>query len=129
MGKLAALISIVYHRRPELPDTRQPESPTSANPRYGIPVVRLLPGHQPRGEVERHLCAVLAKGPLPLDAVLDEVADRLLHVEVSRGGWAVDIGVLGSDMYRPRAARKVRALDGLMLRIELPASDTSSGCS
>ncbi len=124
MDRLGALISGIYHRRPERPDAPPPEPPSTPNPRRGVPVVRLLPGHQPSGEVEHHLCAVLARGPLPLDALVDEVADRLLRAEVNWGGWAADIGVLGPDAYRTQAASVVRALNGLMLCIDPPSAYT-----
>lgn len=125
MSRLDGLLSSVCGRWPKRPKTMQPASRASADPRYGIPVVSLLPGYQPHGQIQRHLYAALANGPLPLDILVDQVAERLLHRELRRGGWAVDIGVLGSDAYKPEIVNMVRALNGLTLRIE-PSVDEIS---
>jgi hypothetical protein len=80
--------------------------------------VRLLPGHSPHDEIEQQLYEVLSGGPLPLDVLVEEVAGRLLQVEVSCGGWAADLGVLGPNIYKPEVAAMVRSLNGLSLCIE-----------
>lgn len=89
--------------------------------RRGV-VVRLLPGHQPRSKIERHLRAVLANGPMPLDTLIDEVAEWLLLLDLRGGGWAADIGMLGPTMYRSEASATISSLNGLMVEIETPHS-------
>ncbi len=118
VSRLGALISTVCGRRPKRPNTPQPASPTAADPSCRMPAVSLLPGYQPHGEIQHHLYAALGNGPVPLDLLVERVSERLFHEELRRGGWAADIGVLGSGMYKSEIVDMVRALNGLTLRIE-----------
>lgn len=129
MSRLSALISGIYSHRTGSRAATQSIHPVSTGSELKPPVVWLVPGYQPLGEVERHIYAILSNGPMPLDTLVDEVAERLLHTEVERGGWAADIGIVGSCVYRPQVTDMVTALNGLMLRIEPLWAETSGHSS
>lgn len=80
--------------------------------------VRLLPEGRPESEDESLVHAALATGPLPLDVLIDRIAEQLVQVEIARGGWLTDVGVWGPATFRRDVTRLVGRLDGRMVHIE-----------
>jgi hypothetical protein len=85
------------------------------HPDNGWPLVRALPGAAPDDAVEAHVAAALARGPLPLGELVDQVVERLVRDESGRGVW-------GPSVYRTTVGDLVERLDGRLLRIERPAA-------
>jgi hypothetical protein len=87
----------------------------------GEPWVRLLdaPRRSPSHLAERRAVALLRRtGPLPLRILLDRVAHDLYCDELGRGGWAADIGCIGTSVFRVDAARVVEAAAELLWTID-----------
>lgn len=87
----------------------------SAGDPGGTMMVRLIPGYQPRTEVEQHVYAALADGPLPLPTLIERVAEQIIRAEVRIGGWMIDAGVWGPFVFRSQVAKLVETLNGSML--------------
>jgi hypothetical protein len=88
----------------------------------GSPLVRALPGAAPADAVEAHVAAALARGPLPLGDLVDQVVERLVRDESGRGGWAAEVGVWGPSIYGTTVGDLIERLDGRLVRIERPAA-------
>jgi len=84
-------------------------------------IVRLLaePRRVPATPEEECAVAFLAReGPQALHRLVDRMARDAYRDEVRRGGWAVDIGVLGSAPFRSEASRAVAAGAGFLWIID-----------
>jgi len=83
--------------------------------------VRLLEAGRrpPLTPVERLAVSALRReGALPLTLLAERVA-RDLYVEGLRhGGWVLDIGVFGQDVFVPDVIRELEAADGILWEIE-----------
>ncbi|MGH6689410.1 MAG: hypothetical protein ACREF4_01830 [Gammaproteobacteria bacterium] len=74
--------------------------------------------------VQRVMLEVLTReGPMPACLFVNRVARRLYTDEVSRGAWAIEIGVFGSALFAADAAHELAAGEGHLWDIEpeLPA--------
>jgi hypothetical protein len=70
--------------------------------------------------IERAAIANLKQqSPLPLDLLVHRVAAQLYHDEL-RHGAAVDIGLLGSEIFVPEVMGGIQARNGSLWRIETP---------
>jgi hypothetical protein len=72
---------------------------------------------------KRVLTALANEGSLSLDAVIDRVADELYRDELRHGGWAAEIGVIGSGASRADVERVVRQGAGVLWLIESRAGE------
>jgi hypothetical protein len=126
IGRLSALIpSLGRWTAAKEPSVRTPAmSREATEPR--VPTVRLRESQPPvhaepvhdENEGERYLYAALADGPMPLAALIDQVAEQLQRDENARGGWISDIGIWGPATYRSQVADLIRSLDGSTLIVE-----------
>jgi hypothetical protein len=119
IGRLGALVQRLRHRLVEFGNGAESLTGTS-DTRHEVLVVHLQPSRAPLNEVERCVYATLARGPQPLDTLVDCVAEQLLRTQIARGGWISDIGVWGTALWRSEALRVILALDGSMLLFEPP---------
>jgi hypothetical protein len=77
------------------------------------------PLRAPDTRVEKRVFTALAnEGSLSLDAVIDRVADELYRDELRHGGWAAEIGVIGSGAFRADVERVVERGAGVLWLIE-----------
>jgi hypothetical protein len=117
LNRLGGLARRLYgqERKPVLAGGQEPgRAHTLAR---GATVAWAQAGRRPHGDVEDCLYAALARGPLPLDGLIDRLAERLFQID-SRHASESDIGFLGPSLYRAAAAELVWSLDGLTLRID-----------
>ena len=49
---------------------------------------------------------------LPLETLVERVAEALYHEELRAGAWAVDVGLFGSELFVPDARRVLAVGDG-----------------
>ena len=85
--------------------------------------VRLLEAtpRPPATDIERLVVAALKRGgAMDFRALVDRVASDLYHDELRHGGWAVDIGVFGRNLFVSDVVREIEAGNGLLWRIEDP---------
>jgi hypothetical protein len=76
---------------------------------------------QAASPIERAAIANLKQqSPLPLDLLVQRVAAQLYHDELRHGAAAVDIGLLGSEIFVPEVMGEIQARDGSLWRIETP---------
>ena len=69
--------------------------------------------------IERAAVANLKQqGALPLDLLVQRVAAQLYRDELRNGAAAVDIGLLGSDLFVPEVMGEIQARNGSLWRIE-----------
>jgi hypothetical protein len=77
------------------------------------------PQRPPDTVAERQVVAWLSReGPLPLARLVERVARELYDDELRRGGWASDIGVAGSALFRADAERTLESASGILWAIE-----------
>jgi hypothetical protein len=71
------------------------------------------------------VAALKRGGAMDFRALVDRVASDLYHDELRHGGWAVDIGVFGKNLFVSDVVREIEAGNGLLWRIEeAPAGRT-----
>jgi hypothetical protein len=71
--------------------------------------------------IERAAIANLKQqSPLPLDLLVQRVAAQLYRDELRQGAAAVDIGLLGSEIFVPEVMGGIQARNGSLWRIETP---------
>ena len=81
--------------------------------------VRLTNSHRsPQTRVELIAAAMLSdKDLIPLSELAEQLAESLYRDELRYGGWAVDVGLLGSSMFVADALQELRAGDGDLWKI------------
>jgi hypothetical protein len=81
------------------------------------------PLRAPTTDVERRVLAALAHhGPLPLQALVDRIAGELYRDELRHGGWALEIGLIGSALFRSDVQRAVEDATDILWVIEGPSA-------
>jgi hypothetical protein len=79
------------------------------------------------GAVEQTTLGMLKEeGEAPLDALAERVASELYREELRQGGWVVDLGLVGSELFIPEIIRSLKARDGVLWRI-ITDSDRKHG--
>jgi len=77
------------------------------------------PLRPPTTRIEKRVLAVLAsEGPLPFDALVGRVADDLYRDELRHGGWAAEIGVIGSGAFRAGVERAMEQATDVLWTVE-----------
>jgi hypothetical protein len=72
----------------------------------------------PRTQVERIAAALLSnKRQIPLSELAEQLAESLYRDELRHGGWAVDLGLLGSSVFVADALQELQAGDGDLWKI------------
>jgi hypothetical protein len=72
----------------------------------------------PQTRVEQIAAAMLSdKDLIPLSELAEQLAESLYRDELRYGGWAVDVGLLGSGMFVADALQELRAGDGDLWKI------------
>ncbi len=80
------------------------------------------PLRAPTTQVERQVLAALArKGPLGVEALVHRIANDLYRDELRHGGWAAEIGFMGSALFRSDVRRAVEDATGILWTIETHA--------
>ena len=72
----------------------------------------------PQTRVEQIAAAILSdKDHIPLIELAEQLAERLYRDELRYGGWAVDVGLLGSSAFVADVLQELQAGDGDLWRI------------
>lgn len=83
--------------------------------------VAVLP-RSPATPLERFAVETLGReGAMALDALVDRLAGLLYRDALRHGGWVIDIGFFGQNLFVPEVARDLEAGDGLLWHIEPPS--------
>lgn len=72
-------------------------------------------------EEERTVALLAREGPLPLRRLVDRVARDMYRDELRHGGWATEIGVVSSTVFRGDAERAVEGAAGALWAIDTGA--------
>lgn len=91
-----------------------------ATPRETGLKVRLLEtsNRRPATTVERVVVNLLSRErEMPLEKLVDFVADDLYREEHRAGGWAVDVGLFGSGLFVAEARRTLESGNGELWQI------------
>ena len=107
---------------------------TSACRRSGRQPRLRLTGTPPANDAERLVESIVGKGKsAPLPWLEERLSGALYHAEVSRGAWAVDIGIWGGpELFKTEASRLIKELRPEFARLtgtdgnSLPGLDYSS---
>lgn len=85
-------------------------------------VVRLVEAARPPvTPVEQLAVATLTRdGTMSFKRLVEQVALDLYREMLRSGGWAVDIGIFGTNLFVPDVARELEAGDGTLWRLETP---------
>ena len=89
--------------------------------------VRLLddPVRSPVTTEERRLVARLSKdGPQPYQRLVAALARDMYRDEVRRGGWATEVGVVGTAPFQPDAERAIRDAAGALWTIDRASGES-----
>jgi hypothetical protein len=84
-------------------------------------MVRVLddPCRSPATRAERRAVAVLAReGAIPLNRLVERVAQDLYRDELRRGGSTAEIGFVGSALFRADAGRMIAGAAGALWTID-----------
>jgi hypothetical protein len=72
----------------------------------------------PRTQAKRIAAAMLTYNQqIPLSEVAEQLAESLYRDELRHGGWAVDIGLLGSSVFVADALQQLQTGDGDLWKI------------
>jgi hypothetical protein len=72
----------------------------------------------PRTQVERIAAAMLSHNQqIPLSELAEQLAESLYRDELRHGGWAVDVGLLGSSVFVADILQQLQAGDGDLWKI------------
>jgi hypothetical protein len=72
----------------------------------------------PQTRVEHIAAAMLShKDQIPLSELVEQLAETLYRDELRYGGWAVDVGLVGSSVFVADALQELRAGDGDLWKI------------
>jgi hypothetical protein len=72
----------------------------------------------PQTRVEQVAAAMLSdKDQIPLSELAEQLAESLYRDELRYGGWAVDVGLLGSSVFVADALQELQAGDGDLWKI------------
>lgn len=78
-----------------------------------------VPLRPPRSPAEDHaFTAVRRAGAVPFSVLVQDVADRLYRDERRRGGWVLDLGLLGAAFFTGPVAREIRLGHGELWHID-----------
>jgi hypothetical protein len=88
-----------------------------ASPTLLQPLVWLNPFEQPVSPLEQTVFVLLAGGPLPLDDLVERLAETNVYREWHRGVWTLEIGAQALPVVRIAAKAALRRLDGGMIAI------------
>jgi hypothetical protein len=93
--------------------------PNSVSSVSAKPGVSLAPFHRPaRTRVEQIAVAVLVREEeVPLSELAALLAEALYRDELRNGGWAADLGLLGSGVFLADALHEIKAGDGCLWNI------------
>ena len=81
------------------------------------------PTRPPASPVEQLATSILkARGCLPLDELVEHVAEELYHEE-SRYSWPLDLGLLGSKLFVPSVAKEIETGNGSLWKIQEVEAD------
>jgi hypothetical protein len=72
----------------------------------------------PQTRVEQVAAAMLSdKDLIPLSELAEQLAESLYRDELRYGGWAIDVGLLGSSVFVADALQELQAGDGDLWKI------------
>jgi hypothetical protein len=74
-------------------------------------------GHEDEAYAQLVLAALREKGPLPLEPLIEYVAQQAMQAD-RRAAGEIDIGLWGSQVYRTKIAEVVRRMVGRSLALE-----------
>ena len=81
-------------------------------------VRRTNSNRSPQTRVEQVAAAMLShKDQIPLSELAEQLAESLYRDELRYGGWAVDVGLLGSSVFIADALQELQAGDGDLWKI------------
>ena|SRR5215831_12055931 len=98
----------------------RPNRPPHIDPAQ-IQRVTLLerPLREPVTSLERRVLQALSeRGPLGIDALVAGIAGALYRDELRHGGWAAEIGFVGSAPFRADVRRAVEGATGILWAVE-----------
>ena len=79
------------------------------------------PGRPIATPIERLTVSSLRReGVIPLQLLVERVADELYHEELRKGAWVLDIGLFGSKLFVPDVIGEIEARNGTLWQIEKP---------